>query len=83
LLIDVDKFLLPLLGPNLKYSCNLFLGDESLEQAEINMLELYCERAQLRDSMRILDAGCGVGLVFEGLTWFNFLRDTPTPKSLL
>lgn len=55
------SFFLSFLGPNLKYSCNLFLGDESLEQAEINMLELYCERAQLQDQMRILDAGCGWG----------------------
>jgi cyclopropane-fatty-acyl-phospholipid synthase len=50
------------LGPRLKYSCCLYPhGDESLEQAEIAMLERYAERAQLADGQRILDLGCGWG----------------------
>ena len=50
------------LGPQLKYSCCLYPnGDETLAEAEQKMLELYAERAQLKDGMRILDLGCGWG----------------------
>ena len=50
------------LGSLLKYSCCLYArGDETLEQAGAAMLELYAERAGLRDGMRILDLGCGWG----------------------
>ena len=50
------------LGPLLKYSCCFYArGDETLEQAGRTMLELYAERAGLRDGMRILDLGCGWG----------------------
>ncbi|KAJ9072874.1 hypothetical protein DSO57_1022691 [Entomophthora muscae] len=63
------SFFLSILGPNLKYSCNLF-SDDDLEQSEINMLELYCERAQIQDSMRILDAGCGWG----GLSFYLCMK---------
>lgn len=50
------------LGKNLKYSCCYFLDtSNSLEDAEETMLELYCERAQVRDGQTILDVGCGWG----------------------
>jgi cyclopropane-fatty-acyl-phospholipid synthase len=50
------------LGKLLKYSCCLYpTGGETLEQAGEAMLELYAERAGLRDGMRILDLGCGWG----------------------
>jgi len=50
------------LGPQLKYSCCLYpTGNETLAEAEQKMLELYAERAQLKDGMRILDLGCGWG----------------------
>jgi cyclopropane-fatty-acyl-phospholipid synthase len=50
------------LGSCLKYSCCLYTtGDETLDQAEIAMLELYAERAGLCDGQRILDLGCGWG----------------------
>ena len=50
------------LGPQLKYSCCLYpTGNETLAEAEQHMLELYAERAQLKDGMRILDLGCGWG----------------------
>ncbi|KAI0744129.1 S-adenosyl-L-methionine-dependent methyltransferase [Daedaleopsis nitida] len=56
------KFMLSCLGPSAKYSCCLYpTGKESLEQAEILMLESYCEKAQLRDGLDILDLGCGWG----------------------
>ena len=46
------------LGPRMKYSSCLYpKGGETLAQAEIAMLETYVEKAQLKDSMSILDLG--------------------------
>jgi len=50
------------LGKNLKYSSSLFADKStSLDEAESKMLELYCERAEVKDGMDILDMGCGWG----------------------
>ncbi|XP_047083230.1 (S)-coclaurine N-methyltransferase-like [Lolium rigidum] len=50
------------LGKHLKYSSCYFPHDSStLEDAEVAMLELYCERAQVQDGQSILDVGCGWG----------------------
>lgn len=50
------------LGKNVKYSCCYFTDKSStLEDAEKAMLELYCERSQLKDGHTILDVGCGWG----------------------
>ena len=47
------------LGPRMKYSSCLYpTGTETLGQAEIEMLEIYIERAELRDGIKILDLGC-------------------------
>lgn len=47
-----------MLGPRMKYSACLYeKGGETLAQAEIAMLRLYVERAELKDGMRILDLG--------------------------
>ena len=54
------EFMLSCLGPYAKYSACLFpTGMETLEEAEVLMLELYCERAKLEDGQRVLDLGCG------------------------
>lgn len=46
------------LGPRMKYSCCLYpTGAETLAQAEMAMLELYVQRADLKDGMSILDLG--------------------------
>ena len=50
------------LGRRLKYSCAYYpRGDETLDQAEAAMLELYGQRAQLADGQDILELGCGWG----------------------
>lgn len=50
------------LGRHLKYSCGYWPeGNESLDQSEAAMLELTCERAELKDGQRILELGCGWG----------------------
>ncbi|KAJ3925687.1 MAG: S-adenosyl-L-methionine-dependent methyltransferase [Lentinula lateritia] len=56
------NFILSTLGPCAKYSACLFpSGNESLEEAEVLMLESYCEKAQLQDGQDVLDLGCGWG----------------------
>ncbi|KAL4195245.1 hypothetical protein AMTRI_Chr05g63660 [Amborella trichopoda] len=50
------------LGKNLKYSCCYFKNKYiTLEEAETAMLELYCERAHIKDGHSVLDVGCGWG----------------------
>ena len=50
------------LGKRLKYSgCYYPRGDESLDEAELAMLKLYGERAELADGQDILELGCGWG----------------------
>lgn len=50
------------LGKHMKYSCCYF-SDEvtNLDAAEKAMLDLYCERALLKDGHAVLDVGCGWG----------------------
>jgi cyclopropane-fatty-acyl-phospholipid synthase len=50
------------LGRRLKYSCAYYpRGDETLDQAEVAMLALYAQRAELADGQDILELGCGWG----------------------
>jgi cyclopropane-fatty-acyl-phospholipid synthase len=50
------------LGRQLKYSsCYFEKGNETLDEAEEAMLELYGARAQLADGQEILELGCGWG----------------------
>jgi len=52
------------LGPYLKYSSCIFkTSSTTLAQAEVDMLELYVERSQMKDGMNLLDLGCGWGSV--------------------
>ena len=50
------------LGPRLKYSSAFYPSDcRSLADAEEEMLQLTCARAELRDGQDILELGCGWG----------------------
>ncbi|KAJ3168030.1 hypothetical protein HDU88_001978 [Geranomyces variabilis] len=50
------------LGERMKYSCCLFEdGANTLDEAEVKMMELYAQRAGLIDGMSVLDLGCGWG----------------------
>jgi len=55
------EFYLYALGPNLKYSSAYFDGHESLEAAEIKMLEKTVEMAQIKNGEDVLELGCGWG----------------------
>eukprot|EP00020_Sapocribrum_chincoteaguense_P011094 CAMPEP_0170735818 /NCGR_PEP_ID=MMETSP0437-20130122/3290_1 /TAXON_ID=0 /ORGANISM="Sexangularia sp." /LENGTH=496 /DNA_ID=CAMNT_0011074151 /DNA_START=135 /DNA_END=1621 /DNA_ORIENTATION=+ len=50
------------LGPRMLYTSGYFLsGDEPLEQAQDNKLELVCKKIGLEKGMTLLDLGCGWG----------------------
>lgn len=50
------------LGACRKYSCCLYPhGNETLDEAELAMLAMTAERAEIADGMSVLDLGCGWG----------------------
>jgi cyclopropane-fatty-acyl-phospholipid synthase len=49
------------LGHYKKYSCCYFYENEDLDKAEKNMLDLYIDRAEIKNGQTILDLGCGWG----------------------
>jgi cyclopropane-fatty-acyl-phospholipid synthase len=56
------NFFEAILGRRLKYSCSLWPeGVADLDAADDAMLSLTCDRAQIRDGMKVLDLGCGWG----------------------
>ncbi|XP_058085217.1 (S)-coclaurine N-methyltransferase-like isoform X2 [Magnolia sinica] len=56
------SFLKLIFGKALKQSCCYFKGESTtLDEAEIAMLDLCGERAQIQDGQTILDLGCGQG----------------------
>ncbi|PAA65582.1 hypothetical protein BOX15_Mlig016255g2 [Macrostomum lignano] len=64
------EFFRLVLGPRMKYSCNLHSGIETagagdaaddLAEAELRSLDTICQRAGIVDGMQVLDMGCGWG----------------------
>mmetsp|Transcript_38719 Transcript_38719/g.44224 ORF Transcript_38719/g.44224 Transcript_38719/m.44224 type:complete len:415 (+) Transcript_38719:189-1433(+) len=50
------------LGPCKKYSSGLWPNSKTtFDESEVIMLDLYCERAGVKDGMHIVDLGCGWG----------------------
>ncbi len=67
------------LGPHRKYSSAYWTSScQDLGEAERAMLELYCERAELRDGQTILELGCGWGSLTELMA-----RSYPASRILL
>lgn len=52
-----EKFL----GPYMQYSCNFFNRARTLEEAEVEKLEMVCNKLDLRADENLLDIGCGWG----------------------
>lgn len=50
-----------MLDSRLNYSCAYWDNAEDLEQAQINKLDLCCQKLLLKPGLRILDIGCGWG----------------------
>ncbi len=61
------------LDEQMVYSCGYFCSwDDSLEQAQINKLDMICRKLQLREGERFLDIGCGWGaLVCHAARYFG------------
>ncbi len=76
-------FFTQVLGRRCKYSSGYWpAGVETLDQAEDAMLELTCDRAQLRDGQHVLDLGCGWGaFTLHALERFPTLRVTAFSNS--
>jgi len=56
------EFFKLVLGKNMKYSsCYFTSKTKSLDEAEDEMLSMYCEKAGIVDGMDIMDLGCGWG----------------------
>ena len=56
------SFFEEVLGSNLKYSSGYWPNkNTTLDQSEVSMLELSCERAELINGQNILELGCGWG----------------------
>jgi cyclopropane-fatty-acyl-phospholipid synthase len=55
------EFYLSTLGPKLKYSCSYFDKNDTLETAEIKMLERTVKMARICDGDSVLELGCGWG----------------------
>jgi cyclopropane-fatty-acyl-phospholipid synthase len=49
------------LGPYNQYTCCFFNQATTLEEAEIEKLEMICNKLDLRQGDRVLDVGCGWG----------------------
>ncbi len=57
-----NEFYKLFLDKNMLYSCGYFHDwNESLEQAQINKLDMICRKLQLKKGERMLDIGCGWG----------------------
>lgn len=50
-----------MLDPYMNYSCAYWERAESLEQAQLDKMELICRKLELEPGMTLLDIGCGWG----------------------
>ena len=56
------EFFVTVLGVNLKYSSGYWSSEkQGLDESEVQMLKMSCERAELMDGQNILELGCGWG----------------------
>jgi cyclopropane-fatty-acyl-phospholipid synthase len=59
---DLDHRLYQLfLGPYNQYTCCFYNRAKSLEEAEVEKLEMVCNKLDLKEGDRVLDIGCGWG----------------------
>jgi cyclopropane-fatty-acyl-phospholipid synthase len=57
-----NAFYSHILGPTMVYSCAVFNSDESsLEEAQVEKIDLICRKLDLKPGMKLLDVGCGWG----------------------
>jgi len=57
-----NAFYSHILGPTMVYSCAVFNSEESsLEEAQMEKIDLICRKLDLKPGMKLLDVGCGWG----------------------
>lgn len=56
-----DNLFTHMLDKNMIYSCAYWKNADTLDQAQLNKLELICKKLQLKPGMKVLDIGCGWG----------------------
>lgn len=56
-----NKLYQSMLDPTMNYSCGYWRGAQSLEEAQLNKMNLICSKLQLKPGMTLLDIGCGWG----------------------
>jgi len=50
-----------MLDKRMNYTCGYWKNANDLDQAQLNKLELSCQKLKLEPNMRVLDIGCGFG----------------------
>lgn len=56
-----NEFYQLMLDKTMTYSCGYWKNAQDLDQAQLNKLELICQKLYLQPGMRLLDIGCGWG----------------------
>jgi cyclopropane-fatty-acyl-phospholipid synthase len=57
-----NKFYEWILGPTMAYTCAVYPGeDSSLDEAQVEKVDLVCRKLDLQPGQRLLDVGCGWG----------------------
>lgn len=50
-----------MLDKHMNYTCGFWSDSSSLDEAQLNKLDLTCQKLMLKPGMRLLDIGCGFG----------------------
>lgn len=56
-----NKLYQKMLDPTMNYSCGYWKNANTLAQAQLNKMELICQKLKLQPGMSLLDIGCGWG----------------------
>ena len=72
------NFFASFLDPYMQYTCGFFNDTESLGEAQIQKMDLICQKLKLTRGTRVLDIGCGWG----GLAMFMHERYGAIPTGL-